>query len=209
MEEATKKKSSRWKWVLIAGAIYLVVFILMNLLGAALKKFGDAGQMVGFTSNLPIQMANMIILIWALNKLLYRPILGFMEERNNRIQRQMAEAEADRKKAEEQVQQTGQELEKIRKESAGMLRQARQDAEEERHRLVQEAEKERSAILEKAQREIDLQVKKAKAEIRGEVARLAVQISQQVIGQALGESDLNRLAEESLSQMESQSANRG
>jgi F-type H+-transporting ATPase subunit b len=208
MEETTKKKRSRWKWVLIAGAIYLVVFILMNLLGAALKKFGVAGQMVGFTSNLPIQMANMVILIWALNKLLYRPVLSFMEERNNRIQRQMAEAEADRKKAEEQVKQTGQELEKIRKESSGMLRQARQDAEEERRRLIQEAEKERSTILEKAQREIDLQVKKAKAEIRGEVARLAVQISRQVIGQALGESDLNRLAEESLSQMESQSANR-
>lgn len=208
MEEATKKKSPRWKWVLIAGSIYLVIFILMNLLGAAVKKFGVAGQMVGFTSNLPIQMANMIILIWALNKLLYRPVLGFMEERNNRIQRQMAEAEADRKKAEEQVRQTEQELAKIRSESAGMLRQARKDAEDERHRLIQEAEKERSAILEKAQREIDLQVKKAKAEIRGEVARLAVQISQQVIGQTLGESDLNRLAEESLSQMERQSANR-
>jgi F-type H+-transporting ATPase subunit b len=208
MEETTKKKRSRWKWVLIAGAIYLVVFILMNLLGAALKKFGVAGQMVGFTSNLPIQMANMVILIWALNKLLYRPVLSFMEERNNRIQRQMAEAEADRKKAEEQVKQTGQDLEKIRKESSGMLRQARQAAEEERRRLIQEAEKERSTILEKAQREVDLQVKKAKAEIRGEVARLAVQISRQVIGQALGESDLNRLAEESLSQMESQSANR-
>jgi len=180
----------------------------MMYLGAAVKKFGVAGQMVGFTSNLPIQMANMIILIWALNKLLYRPVLGFMEERNNRIQRQMTEAEADRKKAEEQVRQTEQELAKIRKESAGMLRQARKDAEDERHRLIQEAEKERSAILGKAQREIDLQVKKAKAEIRGEVARLAVQISQQVVGQALGESDLNRLAEESLSQMERQSANR-
>ncbi len=208
MEEATKKKSSRWKWVLIAGGAYLVIYILMNLLGAALDKFGQAGQMVGFTANMPIQMANMIIMIWILNKLLYRPVLNFMEERNNRIHRQMAEAEANRKKAEEQVRQTEQELGKIRKESAGMLRQARKDAEDERHRLIQEAEKDRSVILDKAQREIDLQVKKAKAEIRGEVARLAVQISQQVVGQSLGESDLNRLAEESLNQMERQSANR-
>lgn len=208
MEEATKKKSPRWKWVLIAAGVYLVIFVLMNLLGAALEKFGEAGQMVGFTANLPIQMANMVILIWALNKLLYRPVLSFMEERNNRIQRQMAEAEADRKKAEEQVRQTEQELARIRKESSTMLRQARQEADDERHRLIQEAEKERSAILEKAQREIDLQVKKAQAELRGEVARMAVQISQQIIGQTLGESDLNRLAEDSLSQMEQQSANR-
>ena len=162
--------------------------------------------MVGFTADLPMNMANLIVLIWLLNKLLYRPVLKFMEERNKRIQRMIEEAQTDRAKAKEFVGETEQELARIRKESTDMLRQAREEAQQERSRLIEEADKERDSILEGAQREIRLQVEKARVELRGEVAGLAVEIAQQVVGGSLAEADLQRLAEESLTQMEQESS---
>lgn len=206
MAEAEKKKRSTKRLILIAALIYGVVYVAMQLLGYLLRQFGEAGQMVGFTPNLPINMANLIVLIWLLNKLLYRPILKFMEERNNRIQGMIDEAQSDRAKAKELAAEVERELARIRKESKDMLRQAREEAHQERSRLIEEADKERDAILEGAQREIRLQVEKAKLELRGGIAELAIEIAQQVIGSSLAEADLQRLAEESLAQMEDKSA---
>jgi len=206
MAEAEKKKRSTKKLILIAALIYGVVYVAMYLLGSLLERFGESGQMVGFTPNLPINMANLIVLIWLLNKLLYRPILKFMEERNNRIQGMIDEAQSDRAKAKELAAEVERELARIRKESKDMLRQAREEAHQERSRLIEEADKERDAILEGAQREIRLQVEKARLELRGEIAGLAIEIAQQVVGGSLAEADLQRLAEESLAQMEGKSA---
>lgn len=206
MAEAEKKKRSTKRLILIAALLYGVVYVAMQLIGYLLQQFGEPGQMVGFTANLPISMANLIVLIWLLNKLLYRPVLKFMEERNNRIQRMIEEAQSDRAKAKELAAQVEQELARIRKESKNMLRQAREEAHQERSRLIEEADKERDAILEGAQREIRLQVEKARLELRGEVAGLAIEIAQQVIGGSLAEADLQRLAEESLAQMEEKSS---
>jgi F-type H+-transporting ATPase subunit b len=205
MAEPGKQKKRARQIVLTGAVIYVAIYVGMKLLGHLLSQFGEAGQMVGFTANLPIQMANLILLIWLLKVLLYRPLLSFMEERNNRIQRTIEEAQADREKGKAYVTETEQELARIRKESAAMLRGARQEAQSERTRLVTHAEKERTEILEDAQREIGLQVEKAKAELRGEVAELSVQIAQQVVSRSLSEEDLRRLAQESLAQMEQRS----
>jgi len=205
MAEPANKKKSAGKIILVGAAIYIAIYVGMKLLGYLLSQFGEAGQMVGFTANLPIMMANLILLIWLLNKLLYKPVLNFMEERNNRIQKMIEEAQADRERSKHAAAETEQELARIRKESANMLREARQDAQSERVRLIAEADKERDGILEDAQREIRLQVEKAKAELRGEVAELSVKIARQVVASSLSQEDLQRLAQESLAQMEQES----
>jgi len=199
-KEAPKGKV--WKVVILGALIYLVIYVTMSLAKYGLERLGQPGQMVGFTENLPIMMANLGILIWILNKLLYKPVLKFMEERNNRIARQIEEAEADRGKAREYLSQTEQELARIRKESTAMLREARQSAQTERASLIQQAERDRAGILDKANREIILQLDKAKSELQTEIADMAVQVARQVVSASLSEAELNRLAEECLVQME-------
>jgi len=153
-------------------------------------------------------MLNLIILLYLLNKILYKPVLNFMEERNGRIQRQIEEAEADRKKAREFLSQTEQELNRIRKESSAMLQEARHSAQQERERLMHKADEERTAMMERTQREISQQVEQARADLQAEVANLAVQISRQVVSDSLKEEDLRRLSRESLERIEqSQSMN--
>ncbi len=209
MNEANEaKKGSKLKIVGIAALIYIVLYVAMSALGYFLKQYGTAGEMVGFNANLPLQMLNLIILLYLLNKILYKPVLNFMEERNGRIQRQIEEAEADRKKAREFLSQTEQELNRIRKESSAMLQEARHSAQQERERLMQKADEERTAMMERTQREISQQVEQARADLQAEVANLAVQISRQVVSDSLQEEDLRRLSRESLERIEqSQSMN--
>ncbi len=205
MAESAKKKKSVKTIILIGAFLYLAIYVGMQLLGRLLAQFGEAGQMVGFTGNLPIQMANLIVLIWLLNKLLYKPILNFMEERNRRIQRTIEEAQTDRAKAKEFLTETEQELSRIRRESTAMLREARQEAQSERARLIAAADQERDSILQDAEQEIAHQVEKARADLRAEVAGLSVRVAQQVIARTLSEDDLQQLARESLTQMEQES----
>lgn len=203
-DQEKTRRSAKW-YIAVAFLLYLVIYGAALGLGYLLERYGATGQMVGFTFNLPINMANLIVLIWLLNKLLYGPVLKFMEERNHRIQRMIEEAQKDRAKVKVQVADTERELSRIRKESTHMLRQAQEEAHQERARLIALADKERDSILEGARREIRLQTDKARTELRGEVAGLAVEIARQVVAGSLSQQDLERLAEESLAQMEQKS----
>jgi len=84
------------------------------------------------------QIVNFLVLVWLLQRFLYRPITNAMARREERIESRLSEAEAAREEAAadaERLEKRQQELEASRNE---ILRQARQEAEELRTRLEDE-----------------------------------------------------------------------
>lgn len=147
-----------------------------------------------------IQIINFLLLIWLLNKLLYKPVSKFLKERSEYIDNSIRQAEtweAEAKKLKEEYQE---QMAQARKEAQEILQQATHQGQDNRDEIIVNAQKEANRMLERAQSEIQREKEKALAELRDEVADLAVLTAGKVIDknldQATHQSLINNFIEE-------------
>jgi F-type H+-transporting ATPase subunit b len=127
-------------------------------------------------------------LLW---KFAWPPILRSVEERERRIQNQLAEAEKARTEAARLLEEHKKLLAGGRQEAIEILNKAKTLAEKEREALIQKARQEQDEILARARREIGEEKAKAIAELRREAVDLAIAAASRVIDANL-DSDANR-----------------
>ena len=140
-------------------------------------------------------LANTVTLFLVLKKMLFKPVLQMIEDRQNEIDNMYREADESRHQAkalqteyEEKFALASQEAERLVKDA--VLRG--QSREEE---IVRQANAEADAIREKASADIAQEKKKAVAEAKGEISDLAVEIAQKMIGKSLDDKDQKRLVD--------------
>jgi F-type H+-transporting ATPase subunit b len=122
-----------------------------------------------------------LILLALLSRFAWTPLLQALQARQEGIARSLDEAK-----------QAREEMERVRRESAEIIRQAhieasaivtssRTDAERLREETKQKARTEAAAILAAAERQIDAEALRARDEVRREAADLAVAIASKLI----------------------------
>lgn len=140
-------------------------------------------------------LANTVTLFLVLKKMLFKPVLQMIEDRQNEIDNMYREADESQRQAkalqtvyEEKFTLASQEAERLVKDA--VLRG--QSREEE---IVRQANAEAAAIREKASADIAQEKKKAVAEAKGEISNLAMEIAQKMIGKSLDDKDQKRLVD--------------
>lgn len=122
-----------------------------------------------------------LVLLGLLSKFAWKPLLAALQARQDRIRTSLDEA----KRAEE-------EMERVKRESAEIIRQAhveasgivstsRTDAERVREDTKQKARAEAAAIIAAAERQIETEALRARDDVRREAADLAVAIASKLI----------------------------
>ena len=105
------------------------------------------------------QIVNFLILVWLLQRFLYRPINRAMARREARIEARLADAKSARKDAQDEAQAWRDKQQELDERKSAIVEQARQEAEQMRARLEQEIRAEmedrRSAWAEHLQEERD------------------------------------------------------
>jgi F-type H+-transporting ATPase subunit b len=147
------------------------------------------------------QLVNFSLLVVLLYLLLYKPVLGMLNQRKDRIARSMADVDAaresaaraqqeyDRKIAESQrraqeiIAKAAQDGERV---GAEIEAQARRDAEDIRKRAAEAAAQEKAQIL---------------ADVQKQIADLSMLATERVLGQAVDEKTQRRLIDQFLSEM--------
>lgn len=81
------------------------------------------------------QIANFLVLVWLLQRFLYRPIIRAMKRREDTIEDRLAEAKSARKDAEDEAETLRQKQEELEASKEGILEDARREAEALRGRL--------------------------------------------------------------------------
>jgi F-type H+-transporting ATPase subunit b len=143
-----------------------------------------------------------LVLLALLAKFAWRPLLEALESRQERIRKSLEDAD-----------RAGQELERLKQESAKIMQQARieaesivtqtrSDAERLREELKQKAKEEADNILRNAQQQIQLQTRQAIQQIRHEVADIAVLLASKLLERNLAKEDNARLIDDTLKQIE-------
>jgi F-type H+-transporting ATPase subunit b len=144
-----------------------------------------------------------LVLLFLLKKFAWGPLLNALEARQERIQKSLDDA-----------QKAQQELERLNRESAEILKQARVEAEaivsksyaeseKLRDDMKQKAREESEAIIRDARSQIETETGKALRQIRSEIADMSVMIASKLIQRNFTKEDNNELIEETLKQIES------
>ena len=92
------------------------------------------------------QALNFLILIWLMKRFLYQPILRAIDERENRIAKELADADAARNEAQKERDGFQQRNAKFDEQRAALLSKATDEAKGERQRLLAEARKAADAL---------------------------------------------------------------
>ena len=115
------------------------------------------------------QIVNFIILLWILAKFAYKPLLKAMDDRRNRIVKDLDSAEHARKEAETLKLEYANQLKTARKEASDIIAKANADAQKLHDEALAQAQKERDALLESGRERVEAEKKKALLDVREQV----------------------------------------
>jgi F-type H+-transporting ATPase subunit b len=142
-----------------------------------------------------------------LSRTAWPKIVGGLQEREEKIKRDIAEAEKSRKQAEKALSEYEQALADARSEAGKILEQARQDQQRLAAELKSKTEAELNSMRDSAKRDIEAAKKQAVGEIYDHMATVATSIAGRILEREISADDQRRLVEESLSQLQPAGAN--
>ena len=139
---------------------------------------------------------NLIILVFIMKKLLFKPVTNMLEEREKEVNSIYEEAEKAQKNAKAIEHEYTQKLSSAKEEAAQIMKDATYEASLKSEKIVTDAKKEASAIILKAQKEIEREKETAINEIKKDITSIAIDIAEKVIEKDINEGDHERLLEE-------------
>ena len=150
---------------------------------------------------LAFQVINFLILLYLLNRFLFKPVLARLDERSSKISKGLEDAETAARDRELARAEREAAVSEARKEANEMIARANKVAEETRTEILASARAEAERVSTRAREEIVAEKEKAIAEIRGQVADLALAAATKLVRREMDEPMQRRLVEEFLAEV--------
>jgi len=149
---------------------------------------------------LAFQIVNFLILLYLLNRFLFKPSLKRIDERKQKLSEGLENAEAAARDRELARAEREAAMAEARREAEAMVQRAAKTAEATSADIVAKARDDAEQITARAREEISAEKDRALAEIRGEVADLALEAAGKLVGSEMNEPTQRRLVEQFLSE---------
>jgi F-type H+-transporting ATPase subunit b len=160
------------------------------------------GQLGILLGNFIWQLLAFVILIYLLQRFLYKPILKILDDRRNRISESMEQAEQIKRDNQEAAKRAEQIIGEAQAQVREMLTAANQQSQRTIAAAQAEAREQREKLLADAHAQIQTDTARAKAELQREVGRLAIMAASKVVGKSLDTPDHYRLVDQALAEAE-------
>ena len=145
------------------------------------------------------QIINFFIILFILQKLLYKPVINMMETRQERIQKDQIEAEEKMNKAEELISEYDTKIAGVEDEKREILDDARDQAQERKQELLEiykeEAENKRQVYLNEIEDEKELFIKNLRKKLGQNAVKLASHILSNISSKELEDEIFNTFLE--------------
>ena len=184
-----------WIGRILCAAVALV------LLGPISAWAASEGGLISFDKSLIVQGINFLLLLLVLNYLLYKPLVGKMQERTSAIQKSLEEAQAARADAARQQDENAARLRTAYQEANAIREQALKEAADEQRKLVEGAQAEARRLVETARAQTEADIRRAREELRREVATLAVAVAEKLVRKSLRDEDHRRIVDEAIAKI--------
>ena len=149
-----------------------------------------------------IQLINTAILCFILSKLLYQPVLKFLNARKEKISSQIDKTEADMAQAQALKKEYEEKLKNIESERTAILQEARTTALKNSQIIIYDAKTEATAIKDRANLEIERAEEKAKDDIKKQIVQVSTLMSEKFVAAKMTEDEQNKLVDETISDLE-------
>lgn len=144
------------------------------------------------------QIVNFVILIFILQRFLYKPILRVLEERKNKIAASLKQAEEIQKRFEESTTKQEEILDQARKEATTFIQTAKEEAKLLSDQLQNETKKSIDETVKRTQQSLELDNQKMILEARNQIVEMVAIATEKVVGKALKDSDKERLIQKAI-----------
>ena len=127
------------------------------------------------------QTIAMIVFVWFCMKFIWPPLLGAIEERQEKIAEGLAAADKGQERLEQATAEAEEIISKARKQATGILDQAHARANEIVSEGKSDGVKERERQLAAAKAEIEQEANRAREELRTQVSAIAVASAEKIL----------------------------
>jgi len=165
---------------------------------------GPAAALTPFAGTIAQSIAAILvfgIVFYILKAKAWGPILTGLQEREGKIKRDLADAEAARVRAEESQKQYATQIAGAEGQIRDLLAKATADAEKIGTNLKMQAQQEAEEIKERAAREIESAKNQALREVYEQTAILATSVAEKILKRNLNADDQRSLVNESLNEL--------
>ena len=150
---------------------------------------------------LGFQVFNFLLLLYLLNRFLFKRVFALVDERKAKIEKGLEDAEAAARDRELARAEREAAVAEARKEAAEMLANANKIATDTRNEILAQAKADAEKVTERAREEITAEKDRAMAELRAEVADLALSAAAKLVRSDMNATTQRRLVEEFLAEV--------
>lgn len=195
-------RSSEWRGWLVCAAVLLVLVLPAIALGVESEgEHGGGGGLISVDKSLIVQFINFFILLFILQRLLYKPFLAKMEERTAAIKTSLEQAQAVRAEAVRAQQENETRLRQAYAEAAAIREQALREAAEESRKHIEAAQGQARRLVDETKAQLDAEVRRAREELRREVSDLSIAVAEKLMRRSLRDDDHRRIVAEAIGSM--------
>lgn len=144
------------------------------------------------------QIFNFLVLIFVLKKILYKPILKFLDERQKKIEESLLNSEKISKQLTDIEEEKSQILHQAQTEATKLLAEEKKFALEERERIIEEGKKTSAEEVKKGTVLAKEELEKARRQLQQEAISLAEVLAKKII-KSLPPKEKHKLIEEAVS----------
>ena len=150
--------------------------------------------MVNINATLIAQILNFLVLVFVLAKFVYKPVLGIMEERKNKIAIELETAEKAKNDAEAVKAEYAAKLADARQEAQAIIENARKTAQAAHDKIMADTKVEQEQYVAAQKEIIATEKKKAMDEVRAQVISLSMIAAGKIVEQKLNSEEDKKMA---------------
>ncbi|HET6745626.1 MAG TPA: F0F1 ATP synthase subunit B [Candidatus Limnocylindria bacterium] len=147
------------------------------------------------------QVINFLLLLYLLNRFLFKPVLKLLDERESRIKKGLEDAEAAARDRELAQAEREAALDEARKEAQAMIARATKIADDSKAEILAEAKAQAEKVTARATEEITAEKDRAMAELRATVADLALEAASRLVRKEMDSPTQRKLVEDFLAEV--------
>ena len=184
----------------LASLFLILSFFVQVVYGAEEGHHGITPTQV---QNLIWWTVNFIALLIILFKLLRKPLVNFLQNRKETIQREYEELLRKKREAEAQYLELQAKLKNMEDEAKQILQNYIEQGQKEKERIIKEAEEQAKRIMEQADLYIKHELEKAKEDLRKELAQEVIKLTEERLLKGLTIEDHKRIFQDVMESLKS------
>jgi F-type H+-transporting ATPase subunit b len=140
---------------------------------------------INLDKTLILQMINFLIILWILNRFVFKPILGILEKRRERIQQSGQTVQALESRAAQQWESYQRQLQEAKIEANLEKERIKGEGLEAQRKLLEAARTESHSMLEETRKRIGKEVTKERELLIHQAEQIAVEMAEKILGRRL------------------------